>query len=124
MTTLEADLEGGDWPYQGRQFDGVIVSRYLHRPLLLQLIRSLRTGGVLIYETFMEGGERFGGPSNPDFLLRSNELLDVFYPHLTVAAYQQGEFNEPGRVIVQRICAVLDGRHLAVDGVLGLVLSK
>lgn len=78
VTTLKADLEGGDWPYQGHQFDGVIVSRYLHRPLLLQLIQSLRTGGVLIYETFMEGNERFGRPSNPDFLLRSNELLDVF----------------------------------------------
>jgi SAM-dependent methyltransferase len=124
VTTLKADLEGGDWPYQGHQFDGVIVSRYLHRPLLLQLIQSLRTGGVLIYETFMEGNERFGRPSNPDFLLRSNELLDVFYPHLTVVAYQQGEFNEPTPMIVQRICAVLDGRHLAVGGVSGLALSK
>jgi SAM-dependent methyltransferase len=39
---------------------------------------SLAPGGVLIYETFMLGNERFGKPSNPQFLLRPGELLEAF----------------------------------------------
>ncbi|MFZ1548143.1 MAG: class I SAM-dependent methyltransferase [Candidatus Nitrotoga sp.] len=106
VSTTIADLENDIWPYSDHRFDGIVVSRYLHRPLLPQLIESLNTGGVLIYETFMDGNERFGRPKNPDFLLRSNELLEFFFPHLTVIAYQQGEFQEPGPTVMQRICAV------------------
>ena len=111
VSTMVADLENDIWPYSGHRFDGIVVSRYLHRPLLPRLIESLHTGGVLIYETFMDGNERFGRPKNPDFLLRSNELLEVFFPHLTVIAYQQGEFQEPGPTVMQRICAVSERRN-------------
>lgn len=111
VSTKIADLENDIWPYADHRFDGIVVSRYLHRPLLPRLIESLNAGGVLIYETFMEGNERFGRPKNPDFLLRSNELLEVFFPHLTVIAYQQGEFQEPGPTVMQRICAVSERRN-------------
>lgn len=111
VSTLVADLENDIWPYSGHRFHGIVVSRYLHRPLFPRLIESLHAGGVLIYETFMDGNERFGRPKNPDFLLRSNELLEVFSPHLTVIAYQQGEFHEPDHAVVQRICAVSEKRH-------------
>ena len=111
VSTKIADLENDIWPYGDHRFDGIVVSRYLHRPLLPRLIESLHVGGVLIYETFMEGNERFGRPKNPNFLLRSNELLEVFFPHLTVIAYQQGEFQEPGPTIMQRICAVSERRN-------------
>ncbi len=111
VSTLIADLENDIWPYSGHRFHGIVVSRYLHRPLFPRLIESLHAGGVLIYETFMDGNERFGRPKNPDFLLRSNELLEVFSPHLTVIAYQQGEFQEPGSTVMQRICAVSERRN-------------
>ena len=110
ISTLVADLENDSWPYPDQRFHGIVVSRYLHRPLMPLLIESLHPGGVLIYETFMDGNERFGRPRNPNFLLRSNELLKTFSPHLTVIAYQQGEFQEPGPAVLQRICAVSD-RH-------------
>ena len=67
---VEADLENADWPFAGRRFDGIIVTNYLHRPLLPVLAESLTPGGVLIYETFAEGNEKYGRPSNPAFLLR------------------------------------------------------
>ena len=111
ISTRVADLENDIWPYSDHRFDGIVVSRYLHRPLLPRLIESLHSGGVLIYETFMDGNERFGRPKNPNFLLRSNELLEVFFPHLTVIAYQQGEFQEPGPTVMQRICAVSERRN-------------
>jgi SAM-dependent methyltransferase len=99
-----ADLEADDWPYAGRKFDAVIVTRYLHRPLLSLLQGIVAEGGILIYETFMLGHERFGRPTNPDFLLRPDELLETFAPSLEVVAFEQGEVGAPTCAVMQRIC--------------------
>jgi SAM-dependent methyltransferase len=106
VSVHQADLENGLWPYAGRRFAGIVVTNYLHRPLFPLLIEALQEGGVLIYETFMLGNERFGRPSNPDFLLRPGELLDAFVPQLTVVAFEQGEVAQPKPAVVQRLCAV------------------
>ena len=74
------------------------------RPALL--LALLRPGGVLIYETFMVGNERFGKPSNPEFLLRPNELLERLAGEWTIVAFEQGEVQSPRPAVVQRICAV------------------
>src|SRR4030095_6335693 len=75
---VQADLEGGSpWPLPGRTFGAVIVTNYLHPPLFPALLTALSPGGVLLYETFMEGNERFGRPSQPDFLLKHGELVDL-----------------------------------------------
>ncbi|MGZ4975676.1 MAG: class I SAM-dependent methyltransferase [Methylobacter sp.] len=99
------DLEAGDWPHSDRKYDGLIVSRYLYRPLLHTLPAMLNPGGVLIYETFMVGNERYGKPSNPDFLLQSDELLEVYSPVLKIIAFEQGEETMPRPAVMQRICA-------------------
>jgi len=106
VNTRVADLEGGPWPYFGQAFDAIVVTNYLYRPLLPQLINCLEGGGVLIYETFMAGNELFGKPSNPAFLLRSGELLEGVRNRLTVVAYEQGRVEVPRPAVVQRICAV------------------
>jgi SAM-dependent methyltransferase len=105
IATRRADLEGGAWPYYGRQFDGIVVTNYLWRPLLPSLMASLAAGGTMIYETFMVGNERFGKPSNPEFLLRRGELLDLMHKRFTVVAFEQGEVARPRPAVVQRICA-------------------
>jgi SAM-dependent methyltransferase len=106
ITFVQADLEGGNpWPLAGRRFAGIVVTNYLHRPLFPRLADSLEDDGVLIYETFMAGNERYGRPSNPDFLLRPGELLAAF-GMLTVAAFEQGTIEQPKKAVVQRICAV------------------
>ena len=106
---IRADLEDGSpWPFAGERFEGVVVTNYLHRPLLSRLLESLAPGGVLIYETFMLGNERFGKPSNPRFLLRPGELLEAF-KDLTVKGYEEGEVAEPKPAMIQRLCAVRAG---------------
>jgi len=105
IATRVADLEGGPWPYHRRKFDGIVVTNYLFRPLLPMLLDALDANGVLIYETFMVGNERFGKPSNPAFLLRPDELLDLVRPRLTVVAFEQGEVASPRPAAVQRLCA-------------------
>jgi SAM-dependent methyltransferase len=105
VQTLCADLEAGSWPLAGRSFAGIVVCNYLHRPLLPRLADSLEPGGVLIYETFAVGNERYGRPSNPAFLLRPGELLEAFGNSLTVVAFEQGLVSSPKPAVVQRICA-------------------
>lgn len=100
-----ADLESGPWPYAGQQFAGIVVANYLHRPLFPSLLRALAPEGVLIYETFAAGNERFGRPSNPDFLLKPGELLELVRGRLQVIAYEALEISQPRPAVVQRICA-------------------
>lgn len=106
VSTRVADLEGGPWPYYGRVFDGIVVTRYLFRPLMPQILNVLAEGGVLIYETFMAGNEFLGKPSNPAFLLRPGELLDYVAKRMTVVAFEQGRVDLPSPAMVQRVCAL------------------
>jgi len=103
VATRQADLESGPWPYFGRAFDGIVVTNYLWRPLLPQLFACLENNGVMIYETFMVGNERFSRPSNPEYLLRAGELLDLMHKRFTVIAFEQGEVEQPWPAMVQRI---------------------
>mgnify|MGYP001273062720 CR=1 FL=1 len=91
VKTERRDLEAEAWPYAPSSFAAVIVSNYLWRPTLTALLGTVDTGGVLLYETFMDGNERYGKPSRPDFLLRSNELLTVVRDTFRVVAYEEGE---------------------------------
>jgi SAM-dependent methyltransferase len=99
------DLEDGAPWRLGGGYDGIVVTNYLHRPLFPALAAALAPGGVLLYETFMRGNERFGRPANPDFLLRPGELLEAF-AMLHVVAFEQGEVALPRPAVVQRIAAV------------------
>ena len=102
---IQADIENGPWPLEGEQFEGIVVTNYLHRPLFEILKRSLKPNGILIYETFMQGNERFGRPSNPAFLLRPGELLEAF-AGLAVLGFEEGDVTSPKPATIQRLCAV------------------
>lgn len=111
IDTRQIDLEDGSlWPFRPEQFSGIVVTNYLHRPLFPHIVRSLAPGGVLIYETFAQGNEHFGKPSNPAFLLRHGELLQVLasdsLSRLHVLAFEDGYVDQPKPAMVQRICAV------------------
>ncbi|WP_083200314.1 class I SAM-dependent methyltransferase [Thauera phenolivorans] len=102
----QAELEQGAWPYRGRQFDAVVVTNYLFRAHFELLLELVTPGGVLIYETFMAGNERFGKPSNPAFLLAPNELLRRVHDGWTVVAFEQGVIAGERPAAIQRICAL------------------
>jgi SAM-dependent methyltransferase len=104
---LQHDLEdGGPWPLAGRHFAGVIVTNYLWRPILPDIVASVGPGGALLYETFAAGNERFGKPRNPDFLLTPGELLDAVRGAFRIVAYEDVELSEPRQAMVQRIAAI------------------
>ena len=94
------------WPFAPGRFAGIVVTNYLHRPLMAQIAASLRPDGVLIYETFAIGNEAFGKPSNPAFLLARGELLEhARRAGLAVLAFEDGYCAAPKPAMLQRLCA-------------------
>ncbi len=114
LEALEADLENGApfplaGPLAGRYFAGVIVTNYLYRPLIPALVAAVAPGGVLIYETFARGNERFGRPRNPDHLTKPGELLEAVRGHLRVVAYEDLIEQTPKPAARQHLCAINEG---------------
>jgi SAM-dependent methyltransferase len=107
VETRALDLEGGAWPLPGERFDAIVVVNYLHRPLFPHLLAALAADGVLLYETFARGNEAYGRPTNPDFLLVRDELLQRIRERLVVVAFEQGRVTAPGRdAVIQRLAAI------------------
>ena len=101
-----------NWPFdETRRWDVIVVTNYLWRPLLPRLAAALADGGVLMYETFMVGNERFGRPRNKKFLLSQGELLAFAQNNehlLDVVEFSQGEVvgeNGTPAAVRQRLLA-------------------
>lgn len=103
-----ADLESGPWPFDAHErFDAVVVANYLFRPRFALLAALVAPNGLLVYETFAQGNERYGRPSNPAFLLAPGELLvRARRAGLTVLGYEAGIVQRPAPAAIQRICAI------------------
>lgn len=81
-----------------KQFDVITVVRFLNRESYDYIINQLKPGGVVLFQTFVEGVEAFGSPKNPNFILRKGELAEVFR-----------DFD----IIVDRMETLSDGRPIA-----------
>ena len=106
INTLLIDLEKDGLSFKEKRFSAIIVTNYLYRPFLTSLMKILDQSGVIIYETFSQGNESFGKPSNKSYLLKHHELLDVFRKKLYVVSFEQGRINLPKPAVIQRICAI------------------
>ena len=98
LTTLRQDLEENsiDSLHLGMNaYDGIVVFFYLHRPLFPALIRALKPGGVLVYETFLIDNHHIHcHPRRQEFCLQHNELLQLTDP-LRVIHYAEGVHETP-----------------------------
>jgi tellurite methyltransferase len=79
-------------------YDVVACFYYLQRDLLPQIINTLRTGGMVIYETFSREQVQYGHPTNPAYLLQPNELLKVFQ-ELRIRVYRDVVVEGPQAVM-------------------------
>jgi len=104
LRTQQADIEGAPWPLPGRTYDAVVVTHYLWRANLPDILASVGPGGLLVYETFAHGNASVGKPSRPDFLLQPGELLTVCQG-MRIVAFEDGFLHSPDRYI-QRIAAI------------------
>jgi 2-polyprenyl-3-methyl-5-hydroxy-6-metoxy-1,4-benzoquinol methylase len=86
------DLEANGVDLGAEAYDAIVVVHYLHRPLFPALVRALRPGGLLLYETFTMKQAQRGKPTNPAFLLRPGELPRLVRP-LEVLRRREGDFE-------------------------------
>ena len=93
---VEYDLEAGNsLPFPASSFQGIVVTNYLYRPIFSQLLCLLEVGGILIYETFAVGHEKYGRPKNPNYLLNSGELINLVSPQMRIIAYEERLITRP-----------------------------
>ena len=105
LTILQADLEKDGWPFAANSFSGLVVVNYLWRPLFANISAALAPGGVLLYDTFMQGNEKYGRPSNPDFLLAPGELSESFGEGMEIIDFFEGYVDKPSPACRQSIVA-------------------
>jgi 2-polyprenyl-3-methyl-5-hydroxy-6-metoxy-1,4-benzoquinol methylase len=89
----QADLEQIELPKT--TYDLIVNFNYLQRSLIPQIKTALVPGGHVIFETHLIGQEVVGHPKNPAYLLRHNELLELFRD-FRVLCYREGEFAHDG----------------------------
>jgi tellurite methyltransferase len=78
--TLKASVADlvSDYHIEKSAYDVIICFNYLQRSLITQIKDGLRVGGIVVYETFTVDQAQFGKPTNPNYLLKHNELLALF----------------------------------------------
>lgn len=104
ITLWPVDLEReGINPLDKRSFGGILVFRYLYRPLIPCIRKALTEMGILIYETFTAEQPRFGKPCNPEFLLKQGELR-TWFEDWELIHYFEGIKQNPERAIAQIVC--------------------
>jgi len=99
---IDLEQEGAN-PLENQTFSAVLVFRYLHRPLIPCMQKSLKKGGILVYETFTVEQAEFGKPRNPDHLLKPGELLSWFRDWEVLYTFE-GIVGKPPKAIAQIIC--------------------
>ncbi len=83
LSTKQVVIEANNLPKN--TFDVIIITHFLDRSLTNAIMDSLKTGGLLFYQTYVRDKIDPNGPNNPDFLLARNELLQLFQPLLLVS---------------------------------------
>ncbi len=109
ITTEVRDLESRGDALGEATYDLVVVTNYLHRPLMPALVRAVAPGGVLLYETFTVAQAARGKPTNPDYLLEPGELPRLVSP-LDVIRQREGEVE--GRMVAS-VLAVNGSRSVS-----------
>lgn len=101
----QVDFEQADiTPLKDKCFSGIMVFRYLHRPLFEQIKAAIKPGGMIIYETYTEQQTQFGRPKNPNFLLKPAELAELFSDWHILYSFE-GVVNAPQNSHVKQAIA-------------------
>ena len=82
-----------DFP-SAESFDVIVVSYFLERDIVPNLIEALHKDGLIFYETFVKDAVNLTGPANPAFRLDDNELLQLFAGQRLLAYQEHGHAGD------------------------------
>lgn len=89
---VQADLE--QYALLESGYDLVMVFNYLDRHRMTAILRTVRPGGYLLAETFLENQRQLGwGPTSAEHLLRSGELTRLVRPLEVIQAREALDFH-------------------------------
>jgi SAM-dependent methyltransferase len=95
LNAFVADLEKYKIP--SNKYDLITCIYYTQRNLIPQIKDGLKKGGMILFETYnidqLKYGADASGPKNPAYLLRHNELLDLFRD-FHILYYREGEIAD------------------------------
>jgi SAM-dependent methyltransferase len=103
---FEVDLD--TYNLEINKYDLIVNINYLSRRLIPQIKEALRSGGIIIFETFIIAHGDFSQPMNPEFLLRKNELLhsfigfDIIYYEERYATNLRGEKTHVASLVARK----------------------
>jgi SAM-dependent methyltransferase len=89
INAVQADIV--HYPLEPESCDLIADFYFLERTLFPHIIRALRPGGMLFFETYTVEHTRFRPQCNPDYLLQPNELLTAFLDLLVVFYHERAE---------------------------------
>ena len=96
------DVENiNNWPLEEKKFNAILVTNFLNRKIFPSIIRSIKKGGYLIYETFSEGHQKIGRPTNPKYILKPRELIRLSNK-MQLLAYENIYINNPSNHLFQQ----------------------
>jgi tellurite methyltransferase len=87
LRAVQADLE--TFPLPTARYDAVLNIRYLQRSLFDAMRRAVTPGGLILFETFLNGPQQFVHPRNPAHLLQPGELRAAF-AGCEILIYEEG----------------------------------
>jgi len=97
INKIEEDLD--TYNLAVNKYDLIVNINYLNRRFYPQIKEALKSGGIVIFETFIVAHGDFRNPANPEFLLRKNELLHTFIGLDTIYYEERNEINLRGEKI-------------------------
>ncbi len=87
INALASDLNKEPLNYK---YDVIVVSHYLNRNIIPNIKSALNENGLIFYQTFIKNKVDDIGPSNPDYLLDQNELLELFKEYEVLLYREEG----------------------------------
>lgn len=90
--TKQVDLE--EYIPAKNYYDLIVKTNYLNRKIIPNLIEALKKDGLIFIETYMDHPTNTKPNSNPDFLLKKDELKIFFKNNFEIISYDEFD-NEP-----------------------------
>ncbi len=87
VTLIEADLD--EFKPKFNHYDIIVMTNFLDRDLIARCYDALKDDGIFVVETYMADDENEKKDSNPEFLLREDELIQTFYNGFRRLVYEE-----------------------------------
>lgn len=96
-----------DYKFLDNHYDLIVQTNFFDREILPKLKNSLKKGGIIFIETYMDDITNEKTPSNPSFLLQKNELKTIFENGFKVLEYieEQNDADEMYKMMKQSVIA-------------------